>query len=322
VNFVHYRVLSGCTYGLGHVVRARWLAEALRDRLGLMPLFFELSGFAPAQDYLKSAGLPVHPNFVPSPQAPVLEVIDGLDAPEEVILEARLSGAPVLCFENEAPSARLADVVVNPIIAGLETRHWTKSGVPHHGGASYLLLNPEIRRWKSLRLKPSPPRAENILISCGGTDPAGRMALALDWLEALRFEGIVNLVLGGGGPAAPILSPSLRVRVHRNLPTLAPLLHQTDLALISGGMTMYEAACLGVPSAVIPQNDHQILNAERFQARGASLLLDPANPSASMASLQHLIDTSATRQLMSECGRNILSGDAPDLFALVETLIR
>jgi spore coat polysaccharide biosynthesis predicted glycosyltransferase SpsG len=316
MNRVHYRVLSGHGYGLGHVARARWLAEAIQQRLGLAPLFFELSGFAPARAYLEAAGLPVHPPGAPDPLPPLLEIIDGVDAPEAVLLEARRSGAPVLCFEHQFAGAGLATVVVNAITAGLEDCRWTAMGIPHVGGPGYLLLDPQVVRLRALPRAPMAGAARRVLVSCGGTDPEGRAGLGLAWLAALRFPGIVDLVLGAGGTACPDLPAGLAVRVHRNLPTLAPLLHRADLALISGGMTLYEAACLGTPAAVIPQNRHQILNAERFQARGAALLLDPAAGTAP-GSLGQLLETPRTRQRMARLGRGILSGKAPGLWKII-----
>jgi spore coat polysaccharide biosynthesis predicted glycosyltransferase SpsG len=316
MNRVHFRVLSGHGYGLGHVVRARWLAEAVQRRLGLAPLFFELSGFAPARAYLEAAGLPVQPPGAPEPPPPLLEIVDGVDAPPAVLAEACRSGAPVLCFEHRFAGAGLATVVVNAITAGLEDRGWMAMGIPHVGGPGYLLLDPQVVRLRALARPPMTGAAHRVLVSCGGTDPAGRAALGLAWLAELGFPGTVDLVLGAGGTACPDLPAGLAVRVHRNLPTLAPLLHQAELALISGGMTLYEAACLGTPAAVLPQNDHQILNAARFQARGAALLLDPAAGGAPEA-LGRLLEAPRARQRMARLGRGILSGEAPGLWRII-----
>jgi len=320
MNQVHYRVLSGHGYGLGHVVRARWLAEAIRERWGLAPLFFELGQYAPARAYLASAGLPVHPPGAPAPPPPVLEVVDGLDAPAGILLEARRSGAPVLCFENRTRSAGLATVVVNAITAGLQDRRWTAHGVPHFGGPGHLLLDPAVR---GLRGEPRPPRAGGalrVLVSCGGTDPAGRAALALAWLRDLGFPGEVDLVLGGGAGAGPEPPPGLSVRVRRNLPTLAPLLGRADLALVSGGLTLYEAACAGTPAAVIPQNRHQTLTAERFQARGAALLLD-AGAGAAREALARLLASPVALAQMAARGRALLSGEAPGLWQIINKIL-
>lgn len=47
----------------------------------------------------------------------------------------------------------------------------------------------------------------------------------------------------------------------------------SDLALVSGGLTMFQSLYLGCPSIVIPQYDHQIEAAVRMQNKGACLIL-------------------------------------------------
>jgi spore coat polysaccharide biosynthesis predicted glycosyltransferase SpsG len=50
---------------------------------------------------------------------------------------------------------------------------------------------------------------------------------------------------------------------------LAQLLSQSALALITGGMIVYEAVAAGVPAVVYPQMENLVAEANWFAARGA-----------------------------------------------------
>ncbi len=49
---------------------------------------------------------------------------------------------------------------------------------------------------------------------------------------------------------------------------MAALLTRADMAVVSGGITLYETICTGVPCIVLSQVEHQTETAEKFAARG------------------------------------------------------
>ena len=55
------------------------------------------------------------------------------------------------------------------------------------------------------------------------------------------------------------------------------LLDKSDLALVSGGVTAYEASALGVPAIVLCQNQRELHRMEQFERLGSVLLLGLGN---------------------------------------------
>lgn len=67
-------------------------------------------------------------------------------------------------------------------------------------------------------------------------------------------------------------------------------LGSSDLALVSGGLTMFQSLYLGCPSIVIPQYDHQNEAAVRMQNQGACLIFRPPKEELGFSELIKTID--------------------------------
>lgn len=308
------------SYGLGHVVRARWLAEALRQRYQLEPRF-RVNPYPPAQEYLLEAGMNIESEaLVDVP--PLLEIVDALDPPIELMAMARRSKAPLVCFENRTSTAALADVVVNAIVAGLVDRSWVEHGVPHHGGPGYLFLSPSITT-----RRPAGPKGASavarILVSCGGTDPANQTARALALIGHSDFQGQVEVIVGAGygQDSIPGRVGRAEVLVNRAPASLGDALTQADLAILSGGMTLYEAAALGLPALVVAQNDHQEVTARRFEEKGCAIYLQGPTSSEDLPCLQKFLEDPEARFRMSGAGMALLDGQAGRLFPMLESIL-
>lgn len=310
-------------YGLGHVVRARWLAEALRQRYRLEPRF-RVNPYPPALAYLHTAGLVVESDETQSPAGlpPRIELVDALDPPLELMRRARRSQAPLVCFENRLPTAGLADVVVNAIVAGLDDRSWVEHGVPHHGGPGYLFLAPAITARRPACPRRA-PEVRRILVSCGGTDPANQTARALALIGLSGFRGRVEVVVGAGygQSAIPVGVGEAEVLVTTAPASLAESLSKADLAILSGGMTLYEAATLGLPALVVAQNDHQEVTARRFQEKGCAIFLQGSTFEEDLSRLRGCLQDAGLRGRMSEAGMALLDGQAGRLFPMLDSIL-
>jgi len=95
-----------------------------------------------------------------------------------------------------------------------------------------------------------------VLVFVGGSDPdnlTGRIVEALATPDLAQLA--VDVVLGNNHPAPGCVEQQVRqrprTRLHRALPTLAPLMADADLMVGAGGATTWERMCLGLPAVVI-----------------------------------------------------------------------
>ncbi len=116
---------------------------------------------------------------------------------------------------------------------------------------------------------------ERLIISMGGSDPS--FATFTAYSAALSLKGLtIDVVLG---PAFPeenrrrleALVEADRTTLHygESQKKIAELFDRADACIVSGGITMFEAAAVGLPVIVISQNEAQLRNAERLASRVA-----------------------------------------------------
>jgi UDP-2,4-diacetamido-2,4,6-trideoxy-beta-L-altropyranose hydrolase len=138
-------------------------------------------------------------------------------------------------------------------------------------GPEYALLQPE---YAELHLR-APPRSEikRILVFFGGSDQYNLSGSAISaFLRLNRDDIVLDVVLGSHNPhyfdtkAQTLKHPN--IVVHGQLPSLAPLIMQSDLAIGAGGATTWERCCLGLLTLVITVAENQKSVAEELHKRG------------------------------------------------------
>lgn len=139
-------------------------------------------------------------------------------------------------------------------------------------GGDYSLLHPVFGEliWKQ-------PATTRVTIIVGGGERALEWALRL-FSGALDFSawGEVHVCFGRAFPAFPELAERAAARgvnARQGLPAeeLAALLAASSAALITGGMVLYEAMALGVPTLVFPQLRNLEAEAAWFAGHGCAL---------------------------------------------------
>jgi spore coat polysaccharide biosynthesis predicted glycosyltransferase SpsG len=149
----------------------------------------------------------------------------------------------------------------------------------------------------------------------GGSDPANLTPKALKTLVKMKEGPSVTAVIG---PAfrdvdswAGGLADSDKVTFAGGVSNLAELLSSSDAAIISGGMTLFEASCLGVPAIVLCQNESQVKNAVKFHDCGAAISLGLGayvSEESLMGNLAVLIRDGELRAEMSRSGMSYVDG--------------
>jgi UDP-2,4-diacetamido-2,4,6-trideoxy-beta-L-altropyranose hydrolase len=127
-------------------------------------------------------------------------------------------------------------------------------------GLRYALLRREFAVAPPPRL--TPPVARHLLVTFGGSDPTGMSVRTLAALgrtpATLRSSLEVLVIVGAANPdadriaaAAADLAPGSRVTVERAVDDMPARMAWADLAVTSGGSTVWELARAGCPALVV-----------------------------------------------------------------------
>ncbi len=319
---VAIRADGGHEVGTGHLARMLRLAGRLHGS-GSRVTFVSraLDGCAELFEGLPH-GLILLPPVAEGPSAraataacalgPDLVVNDVRDTSDEYMRALGTSGAQIVNFDDRGPGAGLADLLVDANRLPDEADQ-----VPNPAalfGPDYMVLD-EAFEQAHARPRRVRERVEEFLVFMGGSDPAGLTLRALGALELLGEAWHTSVVLGYGFRdrlEVEALAARLgNVEFVVGARDLAPRMERADLALCSGGIAMFELACVGTPSVVWCQVPHEVHNARLFSERGAVRCLGLGNgvtTEAAAEALAGLADDGAARRAMGEAGKRTVDG--------------
>lgn len=147
-------------------------------------------------------------------------------------------------------------------------------------GPDFALLRPAFAslRAESLRRRAEAAGPQRLLLAMGGVDASNVTGAVLDVISPVlnRHELALDVVLGSSAPHLASIETQLAqtgfaARLHIDLPDLASLMAQSDIAIGASGGTALERLCLGLPSLVLSLADNQPPAARAIAARGAGL---------------------------------------------------
>ncbi len=243
--------------GLGHCTRVQQLAECLlghpfrifchEDEDMALTLFrsHHLSVEAVAYGGMAEAVAAFNPDVV---------VHDELDTDPEAIVAEKSAGRRVVCIEDRGAGPEHAHAVINALYPAEKSDH--KRG--HWYGPDVYCLREQFRRTPQRDRRGG---VQRVLVTFGGTDPAG---LTLKTMDALRGHCSVpiTVVIGAGygtpnklkGVLGEMQAEGMEVELLRDVPLMSEVMLSADIAISSAGRTMYELASLHVPTLVMAQN--------------------------------------------------------------------
>ena len=306
---IFFRVAGGHKTGMGHIERCLSLAEHLVNRriLNFEDIAFVVNGNPVAIQKIRKRGfsvitlpndltgemnIKVQKNIVRKFQPKVI-VVDMPPFPErdtKFFESLRNTNGFVLSI-NSLNSGRFeADAIV-------------EGGITHYPGMYgemektkdfllgplYAILNEVFADYHS-KTRGTRDNVKNVLLSFGGSDPSNLTLKCLDALLLMDFRNTfcVDIVIGAGYKAKTgIISVAdesdLNIQIHSDvLPRkMAALMMEADIGIITGGVTVYEAASIGLPVIVInthPQdNARGGLSVTEFERRGYGINLAMPN---------------------------------------------
>jgi spore coat polysaccharide biosynthesis predicted glycosyltransferase SpsG len=269
-------------WGLGHLHRVSWLAAALAAQ-ALAPEVLVCCSESPEARAFWS-GQPVNVHFhsrlhelAVLPPPGIVAVVDWLDSLPEQVSALGVQGARVCLLDDYGPAQSVADVVVNTLLAPLRYEEKRIGRARVISGAPYLQLPSaalKLRRGGTaaahalqagLRepVAPLGGQASAVLISFGGTVNGTAVALALNALALTGYAGRAVVMPWDGPPGDPC---GLDVEWRAGSTEFHSVLAACDLAVLAGGLSLYESAYLGVPAVCVAVAAHQAHTGRKLAA--------------------------------------------------------
>lgn len=199
----------------------------------------------------------------------------GLDADWEREVKGR---SHLAVIDDLADRDHFCDLLTDPGMLRQEQDYAGRVSVttPLLIGPRFALLRDEFRQWRVHSLaRRLHARLRHVLVFMGGMDPAGSTRNVLQSLAQpdLREALQVTAVMGQQAPSlAEVKACMEKLPTHWQLLTqvsdMARIMSECDLAIGACGTTVWERACLGLPSICAVLAENQVVVGEHLQAAG------------------------------------------------------
>jgi len=306
--------------GVGHVMRAVALAEALRTRGDTAVLVGEVA--VPfAERACRAAGLEV---VAPGPAhgldrggvealavlarrlgADVLHV-DHYAVADSLQAACRERGLPVSTMADGVHGLRPADLVVDPTLGA------TGDGRARLGGVAYAPVRRRVTAARRARERCDPAAPMDVLVVMGGTDPLRVTPAVVALLARLAEVGRVRVVsTGADRRSIRAAGAGLDLRVSGPVADLARLAVRHTFAVSAAGTTTVELACAGVPMALVPVVANQEAGYRQLVDSGVALGLgtvDDVRTGVALEALRRMIGDARLRDRLGSRGRELVDG--------------
>jgi UDP-2,4-diacetamido-2,4,6-trideoxy-beta-L-altropyranose hydrolase len=315
---VVFRVAGGPRLGFGHIVRALSLAKAME----VAPRM-SVRGTAETKKVAHRLGALVKEQSLAGVLARGdvrLLVIDDPDAraAAEALALARRHGAMVASIHDLGLAPIASDLAIDGSLAMLR-KAWPATDALL--GPRYAVLDPSLLTAGPSAVVGQSMRAQSegrlrVLVSLGG---GPRVTAALKIARAVADANQDTWVtLAAGFSARAIHTRHQRVRLLESPSWLRSELARVDVAVVAGGVTLYEAALLGVPTVAVAVVTAQMPTIRAFERVGASIAagcLAPGDRAAAertrakaVQAVEALLADEDKRRAMAEQGQQQVDG--------------
>jgi len=250
-------------------------------------------------------------------KALVLDVRDELR--REDVGRLKAPGRIVAVLDDLSERRLAADLAFYPPIPQVRRAGWEGFGGKVLAGWDMVLLRPEFSRCRRDRREGTP----SVLVTMGGSDPAGLTLKALKALDRLPGDFRVVVVLGPGFLHEELLSASLPgmrrcCEVLRDVRNMADIMSRADLAVASFGVTAYELAAAGVPAIYLCLTRDHAESAMALVREGVALSLgsyEVVSVDALEGAASHLLNNQVAREEMGRRASGLIDGRGAERIA-------
>jgi UDP-2,4-diacetamido-2,4,6-trideoxy-beta-L-altropyranose hydrolase len=329
---VFFRVDANRRIGTGHFVRCRLLARELR-RWGASATFLTSTTHCSLLRELEMEGFAVKTLAAQESMDPnaildkigdwkaqgALLVIDS-DTSSFYATESqqciRRSGLRLMMITFRHDCHFVADIVHNQNLLALEHDYAIEPHTTLLLGPRYAILADAFQHLGK-EGKDASRQVERLLVSFGGADRTNQTKRVIAALAAMKAAPPHIIVIVGPLYAytdelGSLLSESqLSAEVHINTSEMPKLMAQSDLAIASGGLTIWELACAGTPNLVISTSEPERQTGLLLNERALCCYLghhDQISQSQITHAVAALMGDQERRRRMSHAGKRLVDG--------------
>lgn len=178
-------------------------------------------------------------------------------------------------------------------------------------GPKYMLIRKEFAelRIKNKKINKS---IKKILLVFGGSDEKNITKKILKFLPSKNLQ--ITILLGPGNKNKKNIAQFRKinnVKVLENPKNIASLFLKQDLIISSTGITIYELACLGIPTIMIPANSAQMESAKSMKRSGFGEIVKLATINdKKFNQIYQKMESTIYREKMARNGKKIVDGKA------------
>ncbi len=314
------RADAGPTIGIGHLMRCLALAQAwdgpvrfltacdqptLLDRIAEEGFALELlpaSHPDPADWPATAAALSATPG--------VCVVLDGYHLDTDYQRRVRQTGHPLLVIDDMVHLAGYeADLLLNQNLHARPEMYADLTDAQLLLGSRHVLLRQAFFSARTQRQ--IPPRARNLLVTLGGSDPSNQTAKVIAAVGMIDDPGLaVTLVIGASNPH-DYNPDDPRISLLRATDQMPALMAAADLVVSAAGSTCWEIAYMGLPAILLTVVDNQQGIASHLEQAGCAIDLGLQTDvcAAQIAqALESLLASAEARRKMSAAGATLIDG--------------
>ena len=237
--------------------------------------------------------------------APQLVVVDALDKGGRFLrnLKTELPQIPTITLDDTGEGLEYATCSINGML---------ESSKANYNGPDYAIILSGDETPAGVR-----PDVGEVFLSFGGYDHNNLTLKALEALTKLKRPLNVTALVGASFHDERKLldladkSEIGRLDIIRESPNIGSLLKKSDIGIVSGGITLFEAMHCGIPSLVISQYELQTATAARFHLKNAVIDLglgESIDTGKISESVESLINDYSRRKALSQRAAELVDG--------------
>lgn len=313
--------------GTGHIARSKTLANTIvqKSLAQHKDIFFytrDDDGFNLGKKYLASSGIQFkelsnnqlkansqsEEDILINTDAEII-FFDRLETSKALITNIQRAGIKVLTFDDYGSGRNFADLAISAIFDDVSDSSNLVTGY------KYLVLSKD-----SYIRPPIKENVQNIVATFGGNDARDLCAHFLNHIHDIHHNIKVDIILGKVNASTLVNYENIisskgltgNIKLHIFPENYHEIISNADIAISSGGLSIFEFAAYGVPSIGLPQYPHQLRTIKNLQKAGISIIgtngMELSDETLS-SSLEYLINNHFVRKEMAEKSRKCIDGN-------------